>query len=119
MLFNATTHKKIIGNARLARGFWGNFRGLMFERTENFDYALIFELPAETRLGASVHMMFVFFPIDIIFLNAQKKVVDKAKLQPWALNCTPKAPAKYFVEMPYGYADKIGLGDRLGWEEKK
>ncbi len=118
MLFNSTSKKKIIDDARLASGFWGNFRGLMFEREENFDYALVFELPLETRLGASVHMMFVFFPIDIVFLNAQKKVVDKATLRPWALNYTPRVPAKYFVEMPLGCARKINIGNSISWQRK-
>lgn len=115
MLFNSTTKKKITGNARLAEGFFGNLKGLMFEREENFDYALIFELACETRIGSSVHMVFVLFPIDIVFLDARKKVVDKATLQPWMLNYTPRRASKYFVEMPTGLAKGIKIGDELDW----
>ncbi len=115
MLFNSTTQKKIIGKVRVAADFFGNLKGLMFERQENFDYALIFGLPVETRLGASVHMMFVFFPIDIVFLDAQKKVVDKATLRPWMLNYTPQTAAKYFVEMPLGTGAGTKIGDRVEW----
>ncbi len=119
MLFNSTTKKKIIGNVRHADGFFGNLRGLMFERQENFDYALVFELPRESRIGASVHMMFVFFPVDILFLDSQKKVVDKATLRPWILNYTPRLAAKYFVEIPKGLGGKISAGDVLEWKVEK
>ncbi len=115
MLFNSTTGKKIISKTRFAQGFFGNMKGLVFEREENFDYALVFPLPYESRFGASVHMMFVFFPIDIVFLDAQKKVVDKATLRPWMINYTPRAAAKYFIELPIGCGEKIKVGDTLEW----
>lgn len=82
------------------------------------DYALVFELEKETRLGASIHMLFVFFPIDVVYLDSGKKVVDiKSGLKPWSLNYTPKKAAKYFVEFPVGkLREKIGLGDVLQWD---
>ncbi len=115
MLRNETTGKIILEKTRHAKSFLSLFRGLMLERKSRFDYALVFHLPAETRLGASVHMLLVFFPVGIVFLNAEKIVVDKARLEPWALNYTPKKPAKYFIEMPEGKAEGISIGDRLEW----
>ncbi len=88
----------------------------MFERADNFDYALVFELPRESRLGASVHMFFVFFPIGIVFLDSEKKVVDKAVLKPWMLNYTPKKAAKYFVELQPEKISEIKLGEKLEWK---
>lgn len=116
MLRNVTTGREIIGAVRLANTTASRGKGLMFERPENFDYALVFLLPSESRIGASVHMLFVFFPIDIVFLDAGKKVVDKATLRPWTLNYTPKAAAKYFVEMPAGRAATVSIGNVIGWE---
>ena len=105
----------LMENVRLAQNVFSRFLGLMFEKAENFDYALVFTLPREGRIGASVHMMFVFFPIDIVFLDSQKKVVDKAALHPWMLNYTPKKAAKYFIELPQGKARKISVGNSLKW----
>lgn len=116
MLFNSTTGKTIVAKTRLAEGPLGLLKGLMMEEKKNFDYALVFELPIETRIGASVHTVLVFFPIDIVFLDAQKKVVDKATLHPWMLNYTPRQAAKYFIEMPHGKAEGIKIGDRLEWQ---
>ncbi|MFH1224825.1 MAG: DUF192 domain-containing protein [Candidatus Diapherotrites archaeon] len=118
-LLNKTKKNTIAREVRFARTSFARAKGLMFERAENFNYALVFELEEETRIGASVHMMFVFFPIDIAYLNPKREVVDLVHgLKPWALNYTPKKAAKYFVEMPAGTARGKGitLGDTLSWQ---
>ena len=117
LLFNRTTGRQVIDHVRIAKSLWAQFQGLMLESPGNFDYALIFPLPLETRLGASVHMLFVFFPLDLVFLDKNRRVVDKKEgFRPFSLNYTPKKPAAYFVEMPAGLAKEIRLGDELVWE---
>ena len=58
---------------------------------------LLTEVPGSSeyfRLGASVHMLFVFFPLDLVFLDKNKRVVDKKEgFRPFSLNYTPKKPA--------------------------
>ena len=45
-------------------------------------------------------MFFVFYPIDILFLNKNKEIVEiKQNLKPFAFY-TPKSKAKYIIEMP-------------------
>jgi len=104
-----------MNKVKIADTAFSRFKGLMFEKKKNFDYALVFELAGETRIGASVHMMFVSFPIDIVYLDSKKRVVDKATLQPWKLNYTPKKRSKYFVELPNGIAEKIKIKEKLQW----
>jgi len=118
-LINKKNKKIIAREVRFARSSWQRARGLMFESAGNFDYALVFELSGETRIGASVHMLFVGFPIDVVYLNKHREVVDVCTaLKPWALNYTPKKAAKFFVELPAGTARAkgIGIGDILAWE---
>ncbi|MDD4251033.1 MAG: DUF192 domain-containing protein [Candidatus ainarchaeum sp.] len=100
---------------RFANDPWQRLKGLMFEDEKNFNYALLFENPSESKINSAVHMIFVFFPIDIIFLNKTKKVVDKITLLPFTPNYTPKKPAQYFIEMPKGKASKIKIGDKIEW----
>ena len=116
MLINSSTNQKIIKKTKIANTSFLRFKGLMFEKNENFDYALIFELTRESKIGSSVHLMFVFFPIEIVFLNSQKIVVDKATLNPWKLNYTPKKPAKYFIELPVGNKKRISLNEKIEWD---
>ncbi|PJA16774.1 MAG: hypothetical protein COX63_03110, partial [Candidatus Diapherotrites archaeon CG_4_10_14_0_2_um_filter_31_5] len=75
------------------------------------------ELEKEGKINSSIHMLFVFYPIEVVYLNKEKKVVDiKLNLKPWALNYTPKKPAKYFIEFLAGtVGNKIGLNDELEW----
>ena len=62
-------------------------------------------------------MMFVFFPIDIIFLNKNKKIIEiKRNLKPW-LFYTSKNKSKFFIEIPSNYSKdfKIKTGEILRW----
>ncbi len=82
-------------NAEYCISFWKKFRGLMFSKPKN----LIFVLDNETRYGAIVHMFFVFFPIDVYWLDRNKKVVDKrTNLKPFRI-AVPRHKAKYVVEI--------------------
>lgn len=117
MLFNQTTQKKIIDSVHVADSAWKKFRGLMFEKKKRFDYVLIFDFGRETTWGASIHMLFVFFPISLVYLNEKKYVVDiKQSIQPWTVNYTPKKQARYLVELPPENGKKISLGDELNWK---
>jgi len=60
------------------------------------------ESPFESIAGTSIHMWFMRGSIDVVWLNAEKKVVDCAKgLKPFALKIfKPKKPAKYVLELP-------------------
>lgn len=116
MLFNVTKNKKVIDKIRIADTFFSRFKGLMFEAQKNFDYALIFEMNKESRIMSSIHMLFVFFPIDVIFLDSQKRVVEvKEKLLPFTISFTPKKPTKYIIEMPVGKSKDINVNDLLAW----
>ena len=107
--------KLLMKKVRLANTPWQRTKGLMFEDKKKFDYALVFDFPRESKIGTSLHMIFVFFPIDVIFLNKSKKVVDKVTLPPFQPNYTPKKAAKYVIEMPEGKNKKIKIGDKISW----
>ncbi len=116
MLENNTTKKIIIKKVKHAKNFFSKAKGLMFQK--KIDFALIFHLNSETMIGASIHMLFVFTPIDVVFLNEEKKVIDLVEnLQPWSLNYTPKLKAKYIIELPpKTIKGKISLRDKLEWK---
>ena len=107
--------KLIIKKVKHAKTAWQRTKGLMFEDKKKFDYALVFEFPRESKIGTSLHMIFVFFPIDVLFLDKDKKVVDKVTLPPFQPNYTPKKAAKYVVEMPEGKAKKVRAGSTITW----
>ncbi len=115
-LLNKTKNIVIEKKVRIANSFFSQLKGLMFERKKNFDYALIFPLFTQSRASASIHCMFVFFPIDVIYLDNKKKVVDKKNsVKPFTLFEMPSRPAKYFIELNAGKAKGTEIGDTLEW----
>jgi uncharacterized protein len=90
--------------------------GLMFRKSIPPGYAMIFDLRREQYV--SIHMMFVFFPIDIVYLDRDRRIVDvKRRLRPWTGMAVPGKPARYAIEMPAGAAEDHGLeeGETLDW----
>ncbi|GAF99999.1 unnamed protein product, partial [marine sediment metagenome] len=63
------------------------------------DKCLIFKFNKEEKW--SLHMLFVFFPIDVLWLDKDKKVIDiKENFKPFSLMAKPKEKAKFVVELP-------------------
>jgi uncharacterized protein len=102
-----------LGEHDLADSFISRFLGLMFKK--DLERGLILKLPSSrSRRGSAIHMFFMRFPLDIIFADADKKIVDMVSIGPWK-TYTPKAPAKYVIEMKKGTINKFDLeiGDEL------
>ncbi|MFH1592329.1 MAG: DUF192 domain-containing protein [Candidatus Woesearchaeota archaeon] len=75
--------------------FWKRLRGMMFSRARN----LVIVLDGESRLNSMIHMFFVFYPIDVYWLDKDFNVVDKRiNLKPFRM-AIPKEKAKYVVEL--------------------
>ncbi|AEH24221.1 DUF192 domain-containing protein [Pyrococcus yayanosii] len=113
MLRNDTKGKVWTGEVCIADTFLKRFLGLMFRRVT---YALILVLPTETRTNASIHGFFMREPIDVIFLDSERRVVDMTLLKPWHVYL-PKRPARYVVEGPVGLISALNAeeGDVITW----
>ena len=99
---NLTKNRRISGNAGILNDIFSQTIGLMFSGSRN--NALIFRFKDEKII--SLHMLFVFYPIDVLFLDKKKIVVDKKEnFMPFAFY-TSKRKAMYAVEMPNGLIKK-------------
>lgn len=89
-------------DAILCRSIWSKARGLMFSRPKTLVFA--FEQDAHVPL----HMLFVFFPIDVFYLDAKKQVIEaKKSFKPFTFY-TPKNKARYVVEVPSPSNIRVG-----------
>ncbi len=78
---------------KICRSAWNKARGLMFSRKKN----LVFVFDDEER--RSLHMFFVFFPIDVLFLDKNKRVVEiKKNFMPFTFYKS-KEKAQYIIEL--------------------
>src|SRR3990167_6402965 len=95
MLYNKAKQKIISTEEIMATGFLSQARGLMFRRKQN----LIMILPQEKKV--SLHMFFVFYPIDVLILNHKKEIVEiKPKFKPFTF-WNSKEKGKYVVELAF------------------
>ena len=111
MMQNLTKKTKLDINIKICSDIFSQSLGLMFSKKQN--RALIFKLDYEKIVP--LHMMFVFYPIDVLFLNKDKVVVDlKENFRPFAFY-TPKEKSIYVVEIPQGSIKKLKaeVGDKI------
>lgn len=104
---NRTTGETLAERAELAETFMARFLGLQGRK----------ELPEGAGLvlapTSSIHMFFMRFPIDAVFINEAQRVTRVGRrLRPWTIG--PLAPgALYCVELPAGRADATQPGHQI------
>lgn len=89
--------------------------GLMFSSKAKARRGVCLVMPSskDVQFGSSVTMLFVFYSLEILFVNLEGVVVDKVLLRPWISSYTPQAPAKYIIESTKGTFDMISIGDKV------
>ena len=112
------TGKIIASDMEFARSIISQTLGLMFRKKIPDDYALIFVLRKKSK--ASLHMLFVNFPIDAIFLDENKKVVKASNLRSWIGTCSSGSKVKYIIETNPGTVERNGIkpGDIFSFKNK-
>ncbi|WP_321420212.1 DUF192 domain-containing protein [uncultured Methanomethylovorans sp.] len=105
--------KVIASDVEFAEGIISQSRGLMFRKGIAERYALVFILP--TPKSVSVHMLFVFFSIDVLFLDANKKILATTRLKSWTGLARSPIKTKYIIEMSAGSIEHHRLlpGERV------
>jgi uncharacterized membrane protein (UPF0127 family) len=93
--------------------FWRRGRGLMFRRALAEDEVYLFVERRESVAQATIHMLFVFFPIAVVWLDGGKHVVDKVLARPFRPYYAPCQPAQYYVEGHPSLLERVSVGDQL------
>ncbi len=105
MITNRTTNTILSHQELICSTTFSQLRGLMFRKKEN----LVMIFPEEKTI--SLHTFFVFYPIEVLILESDKKIVEiKRDFKPFTLwNAQKKG--KYVVELssPGSYS----IGDHL------
>ena len=84
----------------------------MFRRSLADDAALVFQFDSPAK--RDVHMLFVPFAIDALWL-VDNEVVAKKRLKPWI--GLGRAAADTLIELPAGAAEAVAVGDRVALVE--
>lgn len=107
--------KTLASQVVFAKNIFSQMLGLMFRKNISQEFAMIFMLKKPNTMG--VHMLFMRFPIDTIFLDEDKKIVGIETLKPWVGHKRMKR-VKYLIELNKGIAKQFGLkiGDIISFD---
>lgn len=110
----------LIAKTKYLTNFLLKLKGLMFCKSLNKEEGIILVANNEGIFDTAIHMFFVFFPIDVVWLNKNLEVVDyKRNIKPFTPFIKPKKSAKYILELPINSTQNLSLGDKLNFKYLK
>ena len=99
------------------QSFFCRLRGLTFRRSIPSDQGLLLVQSKDSKLDASIHMMFVWTDLAVVWINENYKVVDKIMARSWHLAYFPQQPARYILEMNPSRFNDFQIGDTVKFDE--
>jgi uncharacterized membrane protein (UPF0127 family) len=109
--FNRTRSSYLATELRVAGTHWSRLRGLMLSDRNSFgDGHGLWIVPSH-----GVHTFAMRFPIDVVYLDANKTVVYvKQNLQPWRVAAV-RSQAESVLELPASTLEPTGtsVGDKI------
>jgi uncharacterized protein len=87
--------------------------GLMFRRTLDAEQGVRLDMDRTSRAFSAIHMLFVFFPLAVFWLDRNNRIVDKALALPFRPFYMPSRPARYVLELHASTFDAAHIGDQL------
>ncbi len=103
--------------AKYCQSFFCQLRGLMFTRHLPDHQGLLLVQGSDSRLNSSIHMMFMWIDLAVIWLNSELRVVDAVLARRWKFVYLPKQPAKYVLETSVGSLHDFSIGDTVNFTE--
>ncbi len=113
MVHNLRTGETIARRVVRCDTFWRRGRGLMFRRALAEDEVYLFVERREGVAQTAIHMFFVFFPIAVVWLDRDRRVVDKVLARPFRPYYAPRRAAQYYVEGHPSLLERVETGDQL------
>lgn len=109
----------IEGNLRIkyCDTFLTQLRGFTLRSQLARDEGLLLVGKRDSRLDSSIHMLFVFFDLSVIWINSAMQVVDKVLAKSWRPAYFSKRPAQHVLEVhPERWGD-FEIGDGVEFKD--
>jgi hypothetical protein len=100
-------------HVRYCDSFFCRLRGLMFRSQLPPEEGLLLVEARESRLDTSIHMLFVFMDLGVVWLDSSQMVVDIIVARAWRPVYTPCQPARYTLEIQPQRLNEFQIGDHL------
>jgi uncharacterized membrane protein (UPF0127 family) len=103
--------------AKFCQSFFCQLRGLMFTSDLPEKSGLLLVQSSDSRMNASIHMMFMRIDLAVFWINSEFTVVERVLARRWKLGYIPKSPAKYVLETSVANLNDFNIGDKVSFEE--
>jgi uncharacterized membrane protein (UPF0127 family) len=103
--------------AKYCQSFLCQLRGLMFTKSLPENHGLLLVQNSDSRLNSSIHMMFMWMDLAVIWISSEYSVVDLVLARRWKMAYLPKRAAKYVLETGVSHLSDFNIGDRVRFDE--
>lgn len=89
----------------------------MFTRSLPENHGLLLVQKNDSRMNSTIHMMFMWIDLAVIWIDSNQSVVDQVLARRWKLAYLPKHPAKYVLETDVTHLAEFSIGDTVRFDE--
>ena len=97
--------------------FLTQLRGFTLRTRLSHDEGLLLVGTRDSRLDSSIHMLFVFFDLTVIWISSDMRVVDKVLAKSWRPAYFAKQPARYVLEIHPDRWGEFEIGDTVKFKD--
>ena len=116
-IINQTRPGQVPIKAKYCASFLCQLRGLMFTPSLPDHAGLLLVEGSDSRINASIHMMFMRIDLAVVWINRDFEVVDRVLARKWKLSYVPRLPARYVLETGVTRLNDFMVGDKVSFEE--
>ncbi len=103
--------------AKYCETFLCQLRGLMFTKSLPENHGLLLVQSSDSRINSSIHMMFMWMDLAVIWINSEYSVVDLVLARRWKMVYLPKKEAKYVLETGVSNLSDFNISDKVRFDE--
>jgi len=121
-IINASKNIVLSENAQIAKSPFSRIKGLMFSCPND----MVLVAKKDSLIESEIHMCFMRYPIDVLWVNSKFEIVDKCSAEPVNIFkretlrfYRPKVKAKYTIELgskKKKVTDIADIGDKILFE---
>jgi uncharacterized membrane protein (UPF0127 family) len=97
--------------AEWCESFLSKLRGYTFRRSLNMDEGRLLVEHRDSRVDTSIHMMFVWTDLAVVWIDSTNKVVDTVLAKSWRPFYASAEPARYILEIHPARFGEFKAGD--------
>ena len=112
-VINRRTGEVLLPSARWCSSRLCRLRGLQYRLRLRPGEALILVKPRDSVVSTSIHMLFVFFPLAVVWINSQGRVTSAQFAKPWHPYYASPEPACCVLETAPEFLERIKVGDEI------